>query len=241
VESAIEYKFYGLHFTMALDGHGGSWWYHFAQLPEQFGVVLAWLLIPAMLVLFFSMPDRRMRTATFTFLIITYIFFALAKTKMPLLCVAVSPLLFLALGTLLEKMLSFLTYSRKLTPVISFALLLFLAIYSIDMDAIEQLHTSRDPSNVYRQSRMHNTEIAKQAALFLPSKDLIVFNCGDHNAVLVMFYTGNTAYDQVPDERKYRELKSKGVKMAIFKGKNVPEYMQHDPDVLKIDLQPEGF
>src|ERR1051326_526477 len=36
IESAIEYKFYALHFTIPLDGHDGPWWYHFEKQGVKF-------------------------------------------------------------------------------------------------------------------------------------------------------------------------------------------------------------
>lgn len=112
-ESAAEYKYYGLHFTSPLDGHGGDVWYHFNQAVSQYGIVAALALPIALLVLYLDIKNVAIRVSYITYVVIVYLFFTITKTKMPAFCLVVAPILFLALGNFLNKIMGYL-YRIKL-------------------------------------------------------------------------------------------------------------------------------
>ena len=160
IESALEYKQYGLHITLPLDGHNGTWFYHFDQLSNQLGPIIPFIIIPGLLILLNGIKERPMKIAFLTFLIIVHLFFMYVATKMPLLCYFIMPLLFLCLGALLEKVLSSKISIKKLQFLIPFLVTLIIAFVSLDIASIEGKHTNRDPQMTYRKMRIRNTEYA---------------------------------------------------------------------------------
>lgn len=237
-ESMYEYRYNSRHFFEKLEGHDETWYYHFSMLPEQYGGWMVWFLIlPGLYLLFKAMRNKFCKVGLLTCLIITYLFFTLAATKAPMFCTIISPVLFLALGTILDKGMSML---REFIParVSSLTIAIFLGILAfgiLNINQIDEWHSSKLP---YWKTKNINAIIDKQAALKLPSKDWVIFNCGEKNAIMVMFYSGATAYGYYPSPGQYRILKSKGIQLATFSDEHIPEYLKQDPEVLKIYMKP---
>lgn len=55
--------------------------------------------------------------------------------------------------------------------------------------------------------------------------------------MIVMFYTGQTAYDGCPDETIYNDLKRRNLNIAVFMDDQVPPYIANDPGVFKMNMQ----
>ncbi len=65
-----------------------------------------------------------------------------------------------------------------------------------------------------------------------------VFNCPvAFDDLDAMFFSNCQVYSWVPSEPDYREMKSKGIKIAVFDhpdGPKAPDYLKNDPQVLLI-------
>ena len=238
VESRFEFLYSGWHFSKPLDGHGETWYYHFEILSEQYGGRLVWILIlPGLYYLFKTMRNRIYQVGLLTCLVITYAFFTLAATKTPMYCAIMSPVLFLALGAVLDKGISIL---RGLTAMrfSSWVLAVVLGIFAyvlLDINQIDEWHSNK--LSFWKTQNM-DAIIDKQVARKLPSKNWVVFNCGGNNATMFMFYSGNTAYGYYPDPEQYHMLKLKGIKMATFADEYIPVYLKQDPAVRKFYMKP---
>ena len=46
-EASLAYKFNTIHFSKALEGHGGTFWYHFDKLNIIYGAIASFLILPA--------------------------------------------------------------------------------------------------------------------------------------------------------------------------------------------------
>jgi 4-amino-4-deoxy-L-arabinose transferase len=237
-ESRYEFFYNGQHFFKPLEGHGETWYYHVSLLAEQYGGVAVYLLIlPGFYLLFKSMRNKAHKAGLMTIVIVTYLFFTLAATKTPMFCTIVSPVLFLALGAMLDKGMSKL---RELYParISSWIITLFLGLLAygiLDINQIDEWHSNKLS---YWKNKHIDAIIDKQVARKLPSKDWVIFNCGGNNAVMLMFYSGATAYGYYPNQAQYHMLKSKGIQMATFCDEHIPEFLKQDAGVRKIYMKP---
>ncbi|HLG02965.1 MAG TPA: hypothetical protein VI731_05180, partial [Bacteroidia bacterium] len=103
---------------------------------------------------------------------------------------------------------------------------------------LEEKHTDQNPKMDYRITRLQNCNAAKKAATLLPpGKDFVIFNCGGANAIIMMFYTGQTAYDGCPVETIYNDVKRKNLNIAVIMNEKVPPYIANDPGVFKMNLK----
>jgi hypothetical protein len=245
VESAYEYKLNSLHFTLAVEGHTGPTFYHFQRMADHYGSLAPYLFLPGLFLLWYFSSDRKKALVLISFPVLIYLFFTLAKTKMPLFVLPAAPALFLALGAIGELVLRGI--SRLPKKIFRHAFLfigMFYALFSsLNISgAIEENHTGRNLQNTYWYSRIYDTEIDKKISSMLPSKDYVLFNAGAMNATLVMFYNdGITAYGYYMTEQEYRMLKAKHVKIAVFIDDRLPEFLAKDPEVFKINQKLIGF
>jgi 4-amino-4-deoxy-L-arabinose transferase-like glycosyltransferase len=240
-ESRYEFLYNSRHFFEALEGHSESKYYYFYLLPEQYGGFPAMMLvIPGLYLFFQSMKERVFKTAFSGFLVITYLFFTLSATKMPMFCTVVSPVIFLSLGAVVAWIAAKL---QRLVPAhISFWILVlflgYLAFETLEINRIDSLHSDRIS---FWKTKNTDVIIDKLVSRRLPSKDYVVFNCAKNNAVVFMFYSGATAYDCYPGFRQYTRLKSQGIKMATFADAGLPVFLKEDRAVMKFYLKPYDY
>jgi len=237
-EALYEFQYNSIHFFTPLEGHNEPRYYHFYLLSEQYGgFLVTFLILPGLYYFFKSMQNKVFNVGFLTFLILTYLFFTLSSTKMPMYCAIVSPVIFLGLGAILDKGAGKL---REFIPSRGYIWILCLllssfAYYILDINRMDVIHSDR---YAYWKNKRINAVIDKHVAGKLPTDDWVVFNCGEHNAVMFMFYSGATAYDYYPDAGQYNMLKSKGIKMATFSDDNIPYFLKNDPNVRKIYSRP---
>lgn len=212
-ESSYEYHYTALHFTIPMEGHAGTRWYHFEQLGEQLGYGLAWFSAAGLFSLLFIRNQRIVLISIVFACIGWFSFYTLAATKMPLFCFPVYPLLMLGCGFILQQLSTWLIQWRKGTSFILFPTLLIGAWFVLDLSKTERLHTLRDGSETFRAMRMHDHEAALRIHQNLGEGRWLVF--GVPHPIPFMFYTGYTAYAEIPEQNKIDELTRKGWKIAV--------------------------
>ena len=237
-ETFYEFHYSSSHFFQPLDGHGESRYYHFYLLSEQYGgLVVIFLIVPGLYYLFKSMKNKVFIVSFITYVTLTYLFFTLSATKMPMYCVIVSPVLFLGLGAILNKSMEKL---RDFIPAFAsvWILAVLLGILAYVILDIHRLDVNHSDKYSYWKTLKIDGIIDKQVARKLQSDDRVVFNCRGYNTIMFMFYNDVSAYGDYPSFEQYSMLKSKGIKMAAFSDERIPGYMKHDPSVLKIYMKP---
>lgn len=231
------------HLSHVVEEHGGPWYYHFNLLLEDYGWWLV-ILLPVGMFFFLSRNQKQsVRIAIVAAVFFVYAFYSYVPTRMPLFCLLVSPLLYIIIADTLAYAGNYLRKpgalkSNTLTGAIRFALLGVCAYSIFNINRIEHFHTDRNQGNFYRPARIQNRARFEAAAKQLPSADVVIFNCGGFaNGVACMFYTGHTAYNDLPGEEQYKKLKAAGIKMAVFDDTVLPLYLANDSAVIKLHFQ----
>ena len=87
----------------------------------------------------------------------------------------------------------------------------------------------------YRAVRIRDTAIIRRLPETLPSgREWVVFNCRQHEGILVMFHTSYIGYDAVPTAQQLATLQARGIAIAVFDAPDLPGYLADSPDVFKI-------
>jgi intracellular septation protein A len=229
------------HFMDSLEGHAENRWYHFYLLSQQYGgLIVFFVILPGLFYFLRTMQHKTMKIAVVTWLGITYVFFTIAATKMPMFCAIVSPLIFLALGSILEiGIRKFREYLPARKYIFVLVLMLgYLAYDNLSINTLDKMHS--DNESRWKEWRT-NAIINKYVAERIPSPDYVIFNSGGLNSIMLMFYSNNTVYGFYPDKRQYLALKSAGTKIAVFLDEKVPDFLKKDSAVLKIHLQVKPY
>jgi 4-amino-4-deoxy-L-arabinose transferase len=212
--------------------HPGEWWYHLELLKSDYGW---WMVVLLPVAIFLFLRDHKnhfLRLGIVAAVIFVYVFYSFVKTRMPLFCLIVSPLILLMIGELLSRIK--VNHNNYLRIFYSVFIMVFVFVI-FNLGRTENIHTDRNPGDVYRPARIENKIQFEKAAATLPAKDIVIFNCGGYaNGVACMFYTGHTSYNDLPGEEQFRKLKAQGIKMAVFDDIEIPAYMSEDQTVIKL-------
>ncbi|MEM6265383.1 MAG: hypothetical protein AAGI38_22970, partial [Bacteroidota bacterium] len=243
VEAAGEYTYNALHFTVALEGHGGDCWYHLNKFNLIYGAAAPFLVVPAFFVLHRKMNDRDLFFSLLSMVGIVYLFFSLAATKMSSFTLVASMIVFISFGALFNHITDYVDRSIKkkwTTRAITGLFILLLVAFRFDIEYLQEKHTKWRKDNKYSRMLAHNKEIFE--SLQLPPHT-VLFNVKGRHYVEAMFYTGLTAYHFIPTLEQYENLKEKDRGIAIFDpGKSkMPAYLKNDTTVIVIKERLRGY
>lgn len=242
-EAISAYKFNSLHFNVPLEGHGGDFWYHFNFFDNIYGTIASFLIIPAFLAFYKNGNDRKIFVSLLSMVIIVYIFFSLAATKMPSFTIIVSMIIFIAFATFFYSIINYINQFIKIPSIknLIFAFsITIIVVFRFDIEFLQEKHTFWKESNQYSRMLLHNKQIFKSLNL---SSKAILFNIKGRHYIEAMFYTGLPAYNFIPSYEQYNNIKNKGRIIAIFdNGKTeIPDYLKNDSTVIFIDKEILGY
>jgi 4-amino-4-deoxy-L-arabinose transferase len=243
VETKLEQKYNIQHLFEAIEGHGGSFWYHFEQFNLLYGRFALFLIIPAFIIFYKKIKDRRLFYSIAGMVVITYLFFSLVQTKMAGFTIVTALLIYIPLAAMLAAGIDYLNQRDipgwlKKATISAAILIIFFARFEIG--TILEKHSLKNEENKHSRMLIHNREIFKTLAL---PQNAVIFNVKGQHYIECMFYTGLPAYRFVPSIEQYLDLKNKGRVVAIFKpgSGNLPDYLINDTSTLILDYKLEGY
>ncbi len=246
IESWYEYHYAKTHFTEGLDGHTGNVWFHFFGFKEIYGHgdVFPYLMIVAFVLLLIRLKNQSHRIV-FTFSVLAvYIFYTIANTKMTPYCLIVCSIFYIALGSLIDQLFNLIN-SKLPKGNIAAKLIPFLALsalgYSdINYKRIYKNHVnSPENKDTYTYQVTKDTRVIKDLPNKLGATDYQLFNVKKYEHLAIMFYTGISAYETLPDEQTVAKFKSQGIKMAFNNDGKLPAYILNDTTILKLKMDAE--
>lgn len=228
-EAKESYQINMLHFTEALDGHEGSFFYHFALMNDLYGVAIPFLLLPALFLLYHRIEKKVFISLT-VMMAFVYLFFSLAETRMPSFTFVVVLPVFLAIAFLLDFLFSNLNKLKlqsRWQHVIITALLMGIAFGRTDFSTLEERHGFPNRSTTCQQIGIERKK--QLTALNLPN-NAVLFNVKGRYFIDAMFYTGLISYSFIPSQEQYTEVKKQGKIVALLKAPtdSIPSYLLND-------------
>ncbi|MCF8373539.1 MAG: glycosyltransferase family 39 protein [Bacteroidales bacterium] len=242
-EAGAAFQFNALHFTKALEGHGGSFWYHFDMFKTIYGSFALLLIIPALYFMYKSSRDKKLYYSLLSMVLVVYLFFSLAATKMPSFTIVVAMIVFMAFASLLDTLLNFACRFLKkgnLRALLFVLAIVALVVVQFEIGYLQEKHSIKNEANSYSRQLLHNKEIFKSLDL---AENTVLFNVKGRHYIEAMFYTGLPAYNFIPTLEQYEDLKTKGRLTAIFAGQDteLPGYLKDNPSVLLINKDLQGY
>lgn len=242
-EASLAYKFNAIHFTNALEGHSGTFWYHFDKFNIIYGSIASFLVIPAFFFMLKNSRDKKLFYSLLSMVLIIYLFFSLAATKMPSFTIVVSMIIFIAFASLFDSIITFFEQFIKIKEIRNLVLIISVMIIILirfDIEFLQEKHTVWKKNNSYTRMLLHNKEIF--TSLDLPY-NTVLFNVKGRHYIEAMFYTGLPAYNFLPTVEQYQALKAKDVNIAIFNIMNfeVPDYLKNDSTIIMINKEIKGY
>jgi len=231
------------HFLSAVDGHRGTLLYHFGKAGTIYGLVMSFLIIPALYFFYRNSRDKRVAVSLLVMVIAVYLFFSITATKMSSFTVVVSMVIFIALATLIDQVIQVTNRYIKnqgCRSLLFAGLVILIVLLRFDIGLLQERHTTRNAGNHYTRMLMHNRDVFK--SLDLPD-NAVLFNVKGRHYLEAMFYTGLPAYNFIPTKDQYQDLKSKGRRIAIFQPADLPlpDYLSTDPATIILNKEITGY
>lgn len=236
-EAAHEMNYNLLHFTIPIEGHDGPWYFHFDALRELLGWTLAIFTLPGLFLL--ATQDRKQPRGLYIVIavVLFFVFYSLAKTKMPLFMLPLIPLLLAGVALITERGINFLG-GRK---ILAGCLLGALAVFVIDPASIIVNHSNLSELGWYRDQVACDRKRSAWIAQECGEGKWVVFGYPDNARASHMFYTGQVAYSEVVPDATIHEIKGKGYKVAMIVDNAELQFAPHNGTLYKVIVLPDSL
>jgi len=232
-----------LHFLTAVDALEGDIWYHFIKFNIIYGAAGSILIIPSLYIMYKRCNDKKLFYSLVGMVVFVYLFFTIAASKMPSFTIIVSMIIIIAFGSMLDYIFYFLEKyikPQKIRASIFIVSILVISLLRLDIEHLQERHTTWKKTNVATRMLTHNKEVFK--SLDLPEKT-VLFNVKGRHYIEAMFYTGLSAYNFIPSFEQYKDIKEKGRNIAIFNSNKteIPDYLKNDSTIILIEKEIKGY
>jgi 4-amino-4-deoxy-L-arabinose transferase-like glycosyltransferase len=242
LEAQNEYLHNLRHFSEPLDGHSGSFLFHIKAFSEIYGsgFLVPILYLVGIYLLIKKSNQLKYASTILSSILITYLFYSLASTKMIAFCIIVSPFFYLGLGTLIDSSIKFLKHrinSKLLRTSLSIIILIVVCAFLINLSKIQNYHTNWKPNdNCDRKADIKEMNFINKLKRNLGNNNFVVFNANLklNGHIPIMFYTNYIAYSFIPSVQQLDNLKLTNYKIAILDNDSLPPYIFHNIDIIKI-------
>ncbi len=240
VEAGYESEFSRRHFFEVIEEHGGDAWYYLYNLAYTIGKASVFFVVPAIYCLYKGIQRFNIRIFILAGIIIPFAFFSMAATKLSAFCFIVSPLLFIAFGSLLDR--SFVAVENAFVSILfkwaAPVILVLVCYFSMNFNRIEFMHTDVDPIYVYRINKVLYTKYYKKLPQIFGDRNIVFGNpCPDCGVEMMFYAPGSTIYSSYPDSVLYFKLKRDGYKMAAYTSDNMPPFLKRDSTLRKVEFK----
>lgn len=199
------------HFTETIEGMGGSFWYHFDKMRIIYGEIV---YLPMIWVIYVAIKRRDWKYwALLIWVLLPFLFFSFAKTKMQGYTLFTAPAILLICGLFYQNLLELYREGKRkwLVIILMIGLIALPIRYSIErIKPFEK--TSRHP-HWANDLKQFDVEIAEDES------DKILFNV--NNPIEAMFYCDLTAYEKIPPNYVLDSLRSLGYSIYINKNTDI--------------------
>jgi len=211
-EAAWEASYNAKHITEALEGHAGPFYYHFQMLGDTFGIFIWIPVLWFLATVFRNFSDRKFAAIAIWFLV-PYLFFSIAKTKMPAYTLFASPAVFIIIGLFIDSSLKAISGPvRHSMAAVVLALFLVVPSLMILNEAIGPFEKKdRNPAWAVELRNLDKT---------IKDRNTVIFNSS--RPIETMFYSPFTAYRDIPTQEQVNEVRRKGYNIYVVEKDPAP-------------------
>ncbi len=204
LEAAHEYLFNSMHVFEAVEGHDGTFSYHFDNMRIVFGELIylpiIWFIYKTWKHFSFN------RLALLIWIFIPYIFFSLVKTKMPGYILFTAPAIFIIVALFWQYLD---IYKKLFSYPLGIKILMILLLALPVRYSLERVNYFRP----WASNPLWNQEISLLKENIAGEKN-VIFN--SQNPIETMFHTNFVAYEIIPNQKTVSDIKAKGYEVYIL-------------------------
>lgn len=194
------------------------------------GVVMPIVVIVGLFFMFKNIQKPIYKSVILVSIIFVYIFYSIAKTKMPAFTIIVMPFVILAIAHLCTVVVEYIKWKR-IREIVRVIVILLIAYGLFNPARIVSNHTMWKPHD--NHERVRQLEVRRTITSindFLGDERHIVFNYNiiEFGYIPFMFYTNHEAYQFVPTPQQLLIARKKNKKIAIIESEPLPDYIKKD-------------
>ncbi len=238
LESKYEFEYNSLHFFEALEGHAGDYFYHFRNFETLFGTYFQYVFLASFVILVLSKIKLKFKIALLIPIIIVYVFYSLAATKMPAFPIIIAPFIYLIVAISISYILQVLKKTRIkgiMLQAVGIIIVFFFFFHFMNYDSLT-LKNNTSNLKIY-QTAINNTNVYNKLPEIFKDKEIIVYNSRNFDKLKIMFHTDYRAQEGVPTTESIKLLKENNIEIVIFDDNKLPEYIMQDTTIAKIRSQ----
>ncbi len=243
LESKYEFNYNSEHLFKAIEGHEGDLLFYWRVLNRYYGEgdLVPYIILFTVVFGFYKINKKNLKVIAITFISSVYLFYTIASTKMTSFCIICAPFIFACIACSLQYLFDFLCnrikyfYLKQGLYLITIGFISFLFLnYN---EVIFEHSIQKEHYGTNRETDMYARTIMDSTSKKLGNNKYVVFNTNITNcgAIPFMFYTNYIAYDFIPTMNNCNTAKNKGYRIAILKNKPLPDYIEKDDSIVKIN------
>lgn len=222
LEARWESAFNLRHITEPLEGHGGSWLFHFRGLAH-YGEFIALPIIWFLLRTARNWRESRYLMPT-VWLVVPFAFFTMVKTKMDTYTLFVAPSIFIMSAAFIHAV-----YTNRTRP--GYRLLRSMMLVLLIGGPVFHLAQTIEPFRPANRSDKHDkrwADILRTLGRQVPDSQAIYFST---RPIETMFYTAGIGYPGLPTGDQIADLKKRGYSVNIIDTGKIPAEIRGDSRV----------
>ncbi len=208
LEAGWESSYNKRHLFEELESHGNPLLYYFINMLRGFGE-LVYIPVLWFIYNFFTHKINYKFAAILAWFILPYLFFTVAKTKMPAYTMCAAPAVFLMIAYFIQNILIERPFNNKLKYLLIASFFILPFIHTLE---VVKPFENRDRSPAWIAQVKLINKIKKV-------KPLIVFNSPKDRNIETMFYADCTSYSTIPPDSTIKRLKAEGYDIYIIPNK----------------------
>ncbi|MCB9223951.1 MAG: glycosyltransferase family 39 protein [Crocinitomicaceae bacterium] len=205
----------GKHFNHVVEGHGGSWKYHFDEGMDMLyfpGDLIPFVLLAFLIISFFLISKLPNRLFLLLWVLFIYMFFTVAATKMLGFTVIAMPLILVSFGISIEFLYEKFAKKVKtifLQAIFLFAIICYPACKFLNPEQMQIMHSDFGYwENYERINEMNELYLITELRKEYGSDKVVIFNSNTTplGSIQIMFFTDYLAYPQIPNDREIKTV-----------------------------------
>jgi 4-amino-4-deoxy-L-arabinose transferase-like glycosyltransferase len=242
IEAKYENQLNTQHFFTVIENHSGDAWFHIDAIEKIYGYgdLIPFIILLGLMLYVYRLKNIQFRIVCISAILIIYIFFTLAATKITSFTIIVSPFFFLGLATLLDAFMQLTTFRYKvLTITIHTSLLAVSCLLMFNYHQIIINHEFEKEVQ-YSERKIKITELEQfhriSEQLTEPKSVVFYLRTSFQCHIAFMFYYDFIAYDYLPNSEEINQLVAQNFHLVVIDGPDIPDYIYESPHITVIQL-----
>lgn len=234
LETKWEQLFNSKHLTEVIEGHTAPFFYHFDKMRMLYGeliyIPLIWLIGDGIK----NIRNWKSNISIYiisTWIIIPFVFFSIAKTKMQGYTLLTAPAIFLMTGYFFWRLIELTRIEKNKFKRIGYQIIALLLIALPVRYSVERIKPFNNP----HLEPLWSKQVKSLTKVTSPSSDNVILNAEHY--IETMFYTECTAYENIPSQNDLNLILSKANKVYVIDDNHLPNYIIENPNIEIIKYQ----